>query len=309
MKDITIIGGGPAGMTAAVYTARKKLDLQMVAHDLGGQASWSWSVENYMGFSYIKGIDLMHRFEEHMRQFKFEVDYSIVTHVRKEGDHFIVGREGDEETATRSVIVASGKSPRHLDVPGEDRLIGRGISYCATCDAPIFKGMDVVVVGGGNSALTSAIQLLSYARNIGIISYEDWTGDPVLQDQLTTEQNVNIFKYSEITEIIGEHMVSAVRVRNRRSGEETFIPVRGVFVEIGQVPNSGLVKDLVSLNRRGEIMINCDCTTSVPGLFAAGDVTNIPEKQIIIAAGEGAKAALAAYKYLIGHQWEEKKAA
>ncbi len=286
-------------MTAAVYAARKGLDIDLISHDLGGQAKWSWSVENYMGFSYIKGVDLMHRFEEHMRQFGFPVEYATVTQVVKANSGFAVQLEGGRSVEALAVLVATGKSPRHLDVPGEERLIGRGVSYCATCDAPIFAGMDVAVAGGGNSALSAALQLLKYARNVAIVSVEDWTGDAALREKLVSEPGVKAFKYSEITEIIGEMMVNAVRIRSRKTGEETILPVRGVFVEVGQKPNSSIVKGLVELNEAGEIAIDCGNRTSVPGIFAAGDVSSVPEKQIIIAAGEGAKAALAAYEYIV----------
>lgn len=309
MRDLVIIGGGPAGMTAAVYAARKGLDIELISHDLGGQAKWSWSVENYMGFSYIKGAELMHRFEEHMRQFGFPVEYSTVTQVIKKHPGFAVRLEGGRLVEALAVLVATGKSPRHLDVPGEENLIGRGVSYCATCDAPIFAGMDVVVAGGGNSALSAAIQLLKYARNVAIVSMEDWTGDAVLREKLASEPRVKAFKYSEVTEVIGEMMVNAVRIRSRKTGDETILPVRGVFVEVGQKPNSSIVKGLVDLNEAGEIVIDCSNRTSVPGIFAAGDVSSVPEKQIIIAAGEGAKAALAAYEYIVRQKPSVAKAA
>lgn len=296
-------------MTAAVYAARKRVDLLLISHDLGGQASWSWNVENYMGFSYIKGVDLMHRFEEHMREFGFPVEYTMVTQVEKRNGGFLVHKEKGAPERALSIIVASGKSPRRLEVPGEERLIGRGVSYCATCDAPIFRGMDVAVVGGGNSALSAAIQLTNYAKSISVVSIADWTGDPVLRDTLMSAENVTAYKYCDVVEITGELLVSGIRVRSRRDGRETIVPVKGVFVEIGQRPNSSIVRGLADLNEAGEIIADCSCKTNVPGLFAAGDVTTVPEKQIIVAAGEGAKAALSAYDYIIRYRGSAQQAA
>lgn len=309
MRDLVIIGGGPAGMTAAVYAARQRLNLEMLTEDIGGQATWSWSVENYMGFTFIKGTDLMNRFEEHMREFDFPVTLKKVGRVDRIDSGFEVKTEEGSSVEAKVVLVASGKAPRHLNAPGEERLIGRGVAYCATCDAPLFKDMDVVIVGGGNSALQSAIEILGYARRVHIVSIFDWTGDRVLKDKLASMKNVTAYKYSEVAEIEGEKLVTGVRIRSTETGEETRVEARGVFIEIGQVPNSSMVEHLVDVNKYNEIMIDCACNTNTPGLFAAGDVTNVPHKQIIISAGEGAKAALTAFSYLLKHHGDVRKAA
>lgn len=296
-------------MTAAVYAARKKMDLAMIAQDLGGQATWSWSVENYMGFSYIKGVELMNKFEEHMKQFGFPIEYTKVEKIERAGDRFVARREDGKRDEAVAVIVASGKSPRKLGVQGEERLIGRGVTYCSTCDAPIFTGMDVAVIGGGNSALSSAIQLLNYAKTVAIVSYEDWTCDEVLAEQVAASDKVKAFKHSEVVEVLGDQLVEGIRVRSRFDGSETMVPIRGIFVEIGQVPNSAMVKGLAEITPQGEVVVDCSCRTNVEGLLAAGDVTTVPEKQIIVAAGEGAKAALTAYEYVIRHRASGKQQA
>lgn len=301
MKDLIILGAGPAGLTASIYAARKMLDFMVLTKDIGGQAMWSVKVENYLGYTPLSGLELVQKFEEHVEQFGIEIKYDPAIRVEpvKETRTFKVVTESGSEFEAKSVIVATGKSPRYLNVPGEKEHIGRGVAFCATCDAPLFAGMDVAVVGGGNAALDAAMQLSDIARRVHIVSIEDWTGDPITQKKLEAKDNVYALKYHEVLEVIGDGMVKGLRVKDRKSGEEKILDVSGVFVEIGSVPNSNVVRGVCELNQAGEIVINCYTETSYPGIFAAGDVSSIPDKQIIIAAGEGAKAALRAYEYLL----------
>ncbi len=299
--DLAIIGGGPAGMTAAVYAARKFLNMILITGDLGGQVLWTSDVENYMGYSYVTGPELMERFSEQVKQFGLTLALGETTTrlARNEKAFRIFTKEGSEYTAS-SVIVASGKSYRKLNVPGEKELTGHGVSYCATCDAPLFSGKEVAVIGGGNSAFQAAVDLLPVATKISVVNIADsWQADPILVDRVERSKKFAPYLNHEVVSISGEDRVSGIVVKDRGSGEGKELPIGGVFVEIGLIPNSGFVKDFLLLNDGGEIVVDCACRTNVAGVFAAGDVTNVPEKQIVVAAGEGAKAALGAYHYLI----------
>ncbi len=294
-----IIGAGPAGMTAAVYAARKKANCLILTNNIGGMAAWSAGIENYMGYSLIPGAELMAKFEDQVEEFGIPVEYKSVEKITKENSIFNLSLQGGEVIQAKSVIVASGRSPRRLNVPNETNFIGRGVTYCATCDAPLFAKMDVAVVGGGNSALGAAEQLIKIANKVYIVSIAGWSADPVLQERILKAKNIEVYKGFEVTAIEGHDFVERIRIKSKKTEEESEFPVKGIFVEIGSEPNTNMVKGLVQLDEKQEIMVDCSNHTSVEGLFAAGDVTNVPEKQIIIAAGEGAKAALAAYDYLI----------
>lgn len=286
-------------MTAAVYAARKKLDTVLVSKDVGGQVNWTLGIENYMGYQFIEGPELIRRFEEQVKQFplRMELGNAITSIIRVDGG-FEVRPESGKVFQSRAVIVATGKRPRPLNVPGEDRLVGRGVTYCAVCDGPLFAGMRVAVIGGGNSALEAADDMLKIAEHIYLVSLTQLTGDAVLVDRVKAGRNITMFLEHEVLEVLGDSMVGGLRIRDLKSGEQKELEVSGIFVEIGLIPNSDLVKGLVELNQFGEIRVNCRNETSVPGLFAAGDVTDVPEKQIAVAVGEGAKAALQAHRYL-----------
>ncbi len=299
MYELIIIGAGPAGMTAAVYAARKKLNTLLLSIDLGGQPNWTTGIENYMGYQFIEGPELMQKFEEQVKQFPIEekTGDGAVSISQVDGG-FEVRIEKGETYQGRAVIIATGKRPRTLNVPGEERLKGRGVTYCAICDGPLFEGMKVAVIGGGNSALEAADDMTKIGEHVYLVSLTPLTGDQVLIDKVKGATNITIFTEHETLEILGDNFVSGIRIRDLKSGEERSLEVGGVFVEIGLIPNSELAKGLVNLNRLGEIEVNCACETGIPGLYAAGDVTNAPEKQIVVAAGEGAKAALQAHRYL-----------
>lgn len=285
-------------MTAAVYAARKKLNTLLVSKDVGGQVNWTLGVENYMGYQFIEGQELMARFEEQVKKFPIDIRTGqVVVGVRMGKDGFRVETERDVYDG-RAVIVASGKRPRPLNVPGEEKLRGRGVTYCSVCDGPVFTGRKVAVVGGGNSALEAVNDLVRIAEHVYMVSLTKLTGDAVLIERAQKAANITIFTEHQVIDISGGNAVESMRIRDLKSGQIRTLEVAGIFVEIGLIPNSEPVKGLAELNQTGEIMINCYCETSVPGLFAAGDVTDAPEKQIVVAAGEGAKAALRAHRYL-----------
>ncbi len=286
-------------MTAAVYAARKKLDTVLVSKDVGGQVNWTLGIENYMGYQFIEGPELIRRFEEQVKQFPLQMVLGeAATGVTRSGSGFEVTTDSGKSFNSRAVIVATGKRPRPLNVPGEEKLVGRGVTYCAICDGPLFAGMKVAVIGGGNSALEAVDDMLKIADHIYLVSLTQLTGDAILVDRVKAGSNVTMFLEHEVLEVLGDNMVTGIRIRDLKSGERKELEVSGVFVEIGLMPNSDLVKGLVELNRSGEIKVNCRNETNVPGLFAAGDVTDVPEKQIAVAVGEGAKAALQAHRYL-----------
>jgi len=286
-------------MTAAVYVARKKLNALLLSKDLGGQVNWTLGIENYMGYQFIEGPELIHKFEEQVKKFPLEVKIGQgVSSLSRINGGFEARTNNGELYQAKTAIIATGKRPRPLNVPGEEKLRGRGVTYCATCDGPLFAGMKVAVVGGGNSALEAADDMVKIADHVYLLSLTPLTGDLILIDKVKGANNLTIFLEHEVVEIKGEKFVDGIRIRDLKTKQERELQVSGVFVEIGLIPNSDLAKGIITLNRLGEIEVNCANETSVPGLFAAGDVTNVPEKQIVIAAGEGAKAALAAHRYL-----------
>jgi alkyl hydroperoxide reductase subunit F len=296
MYDLIVIGAGPAGITASVYAARKKMDFLVVTKDIGGQTAISGDVENYTGYQFITGAQLAGKFEEHMRKFDIQLkeNEEVVALVRTSETIRIKTDKGVHESKT--VIIASGKRPRELGVPGEKEFRNRGLTYCATCDAPLFQGKTVAVVGGGNSGLDAALQLIKIARRIYLINIaSSLTGDPIMQEKVIASDKVSVLNNTQIVSIFGDKMVAGVTIQ--RDGKQEKLSLQGVFVEIGLIPNSEFAKD-IDRNRYGEIKVDSYNRTSTPGIFAAGDVTDVPEKQIIVAAGEGAKAALSAFRYL-----------
>ncbi len=299
MYELIIIGAGPAGMTAAVYAARKRINALLLSKDLGGQPLTTVGIENYMGYQYIEGPELMQKFEEQVKQFPLEQRIGQgASSLSRLDAGFEVGTDQGESYRAKAVIIATGKRPRPLNVPGEERLRGRGVTYCAICDGPIFAGEKVAVIGGGNSALEAAGDMVKIAEHVHLVSITPLTGDQILIDNLKDASNLSTFLEHEVVEVEGSSRVEGIAIRDLKTGEGKKLEVGGIFVEIGLIPNSELARDIVKLNEVGEIEVNYACETGVPGLFAAGDVTDVPEKQIVIAAGEGSKAALRAHKYL-----------
>lgn len=298
--ELIIVGAGPAGMAAGVYAARKQIDTLIISENVGGQTLWSSGIENYLGYVFISGTDLVQKFEEHLRTFDVKLEYAEVKRVYQADGGFGVDTQDGRAFSARAVVLASGKSPRLLDVPGEKEFTGRGVTYCSTCDGPLFSGMPVAVAGGGNSGLDAVAQLMKICPQVYLIEIaEALRGDEVLQEKARAAPNVEILTHTAVKEIRGDQFVDGVVVEDLHSRETRRLEVKGMFVEIGLVPNTDFVKDLVALNKYGEIPVDCAAWTGIPGLLAAGDVTDVPQKQIICAAGDGAKAALGAYSYLV----------
>lgn len=300
MYDVLIIGAGPAGMTAAIYAARKKLKTLIVTKEVGGQMVWSSDVENYTGFSMISGGELAVRFRQHLTSIQENLELAEgveVAELHKNVVSFEVIDKTGKSYYARSVIIASGKQPRHLGIPGEDKFFGRGVAVCATCDAPLYKDKDVAVVGGGNSAMDAILALSKVARKIYSINVNDaLVGDEVLKNKITSLPQITFLNKTKTLEIKGEKFVSGV-VAQPMGQEVQELKVSGVFVEIGYIPSISFDM-LTEKNDKGEIKVDNNLQTSVPGIFAAGDINDAWGEQIVIAAGEGAKAALAVNDYL-----------
>ena len=297
MYDIIIAGAGPAGITAAVYAARKKMKTLVITKNIGGYAASSGTVENYIGYQFLSGPELAKKFEEHLKSFDVEIkENSEVLCIRKLDNHFKVETDkGEYECLT--AIVATGRKPRLLGVPGEVAFKNRGVTYCATCDAPLFAGKDVAVIGGGNSAMDATIQLMSIANKIYLININNnLAGDEIMIEKIKKSDKVEILNNTKAKEIVGDKFVNSIKLQVNKSVER-ILDVQGVFIEIGSMPVKGPGCG-VNTNEKDEIIVNERCETDVPGLFAAGDVTDVPEKQIIVAAGQGAIASLSAFKYL-----------
>ena len=296
MYDLIIIGAGPSGITAAVYAARKRMNLLVITKDIGGQAALSGDVENYTGYQFITGPELAAKFEEHMRKFNIALKENEAAIELKKIDDKILVKTSEGSYEAKTAIIVSGKRSRELNVPGEKEFKNKGLTYCATCDGPLFSGKDVAVIGGGNSALDAALQLIRIARQVYIINITaSLGGDAIMREKVNESKLLTVFNNTQVTAILGDKFVSGIRIK--KEGREEQLAVQGIFVEIGLIPNSEFAKD-VEKDPLGEIKVNSRNETNIPGIFAAGDVTDVPEKQIIIAAGEGAKAALSAFRYL-----------
>lgn len=301
--DLIIIGAGPAGMTAGIYAARKKLKTLILTRDIGGQTAWSSDVENYPGFTMLKGSELVEKFEEHLEKFKDQVELRLttqgVTKLEVKGDDFVVTMGDDKSEIGHAIIIAGGKIPRHLNVPGEKEFLNRGVTYCAWCDGPLFEGKDIAIIGGGNSALDAALSVAKLVKNIYIVNNTSGLmADQVMIDKVNELDHVRVMNNSEIKAIAGDKFVRKITIADKDLGMDKDLAVEGVFIEIGSSPATKYLHDLVKLDGHGEIIVDKSNMTSVPGIFAAGDITNVIEKQIVIAAGDGAKAAIAASQYL-----------
>ena len=299
LYDLLIIGGGPAGLNAALYAKRKGLSVAMIAKEVGGQLHNTTDVDNYLGFPLIQGSGLSKKFTEHVEKLEVPIlTNAIVTSLEHDNDIFKVTIDRVDTYRSKTILLATGGSPRKLNVPGEALFTNRGVSYCTICDAPFFKGKHVVVAGGGNSAAEGVLDLIPWANRITLVHRSEFRADKIILDKLKDVKNLSIHLNTQILSVEGDVMMKGIRVLDKTSGLERFIEADGMFVEIGMIPNSQLVKDLVALNATGEVIVSADQSTSLPGLFAAGDITNQPYKQIVTSVAQGAVAALAIDKYL-----------
>ncbi len=303
LYDVIIIGGGPAGLSATIYTARKIMKTLVISKDIGGQVAWTYDVDNYLGFSQVDTADLISKFEEHVEKYSIEkLVGADVTAVELTGEIKKVTTSDRKNYLAKTVVIATGKRPKPLDVPGEKELLGMGVTYCSTCDAPLFADLDVAVAGGGNSALEAVIDLMKVAKNVYMVSLTPLTGDQILQDKVMGSHKVEVFTEYKILRIVGDSAVEGIEIESLKTGEVKRLDVQGIIVEIGLLPNSEIVIDTLETNSIGEIVVDSRCRTGISGVFACGDVTDVPFKQVIVAAGEGAKAALSAYDYIINQR-------
>ncbi len=297
--DVVVVGGGPAGTSAAIYSARKGLKVAVVAERLGGQVKDTLGIENLISTIYTTGDQLAANLKLHMQHYSIDLfEHRHIESIAVEGSEKVLQASGGEQFLTPIVIIATGANWRKLQIPGETEYIGRGVAFCPHCDGPFYKGKHVAVIGGGNSGIEAAIDLAGICSKVTIFEYlDELKADQVLQEKARSLPNVEIFLFSQTLEVVGDgERVTALRVKDRNTSEERHVALDGVFVQIGLSPESSVFRDFVAVNRFGEIEIDSHCRTNQPGVYAAGDVTNVPFKQIVISMGEGAKAALTAFE-------------
>ena len=296
--DVVIVGAGPAGLTAGVYCARKMLNTIIISENIGGQALESWAIENYMGYRMIAGEDLMKKFEEQVRTLNIRLELDKVTVISKDARLFTISTVSGNSLKAKAVILTQGNRPRKLGVANEEQYLGRGLSICSTCDGPLYKGKQVAVVGGGNSALQTAVEMSDIAQSVSLIVRSAIRADPVYMEKLKEKKNITVYTGSHVSALQGEKFLSGITIKDEQGKEQT-ISLDGVFIEIGWLPNTDMVENLVQLNEKKEIIVDINGHTSISGIYAAGDVTSVKSKQIVIASGDGAKAALEAFEYIL----------
>ena len=302
--DLIIIGGSAAATSAAIYAARRGLNFKIISKDLGGEVATSGEIGNWPGDGMTDGIALADKFRKHLEQYKVDIEEGVeVERVQKdESGTLLVKTKNGQNYNAKTVIVATGVHPRPLNVSGEREFRNKGVSYCTTCDGPLFGGKIVAVVGGGNSALESGLMLADIASKVYVINKNPgFKGDDMLIENLKKKQNVEIIYNANTTEIVGDQFVTGLRYNDNSptgEGKPQELKIDGAFIHIGMIPNSEIVSEEVEKNKFGEIKVNANCETNISGLYAAGDVTDVPFKQIVIAAGQGCIATLSAVQYL-----------
>lgn len=297
--DVVVVGAGPAGSSAAIYSARKGLKTALVAQRFGGQVQETMGIENLISVPYTEGRRLAADLEKHVRTYPIDLlENRKVESLQNNGKQKEVRLQGGEVLQTNSLIVATGAKWRELGIPGEKDYLGRGVAFCPHCDGPFYKGKRVAVIGGGNSGVEAGIDLAGVCSHVTLFEFShELKADAVLVRALTSLPNVTVVVNARTIEILGNgQTVTGLRYQDRSTEKNSEVALDGVFVQIGLVPNSAWMKDLVETNRMGEILVDGHCRTNVPGIYAAGDVSSVPFKQIVIAMGEGAKAALTAFE-------------
>ncbi|RHJ92975.1 alkyl hydroperoxide reductase subunit F [Parabacteroides bouchesdurhonensis] len=297
--DVIVLGGGPAGSSAAIYSARKGLKVAVVAERIGGQVKETVGIENLISVPETTGSELADNLRTHMSRYPIDLlEHRKIERVETEGKNKVISTASGESFVAPALIIATGASWRKLNVPGETEYIGRGVAFCPHCDGPFYKGKHVAVVGGGNSGIEAAIDLAGICSKVTVLEFMDGLkADQVLQEKAKSLPNIEIFTSSQTTEVIGNgNNVTGIRIKDRMTEKERIIELDGIFVQIGLAANSSIFRELIETNRQGEIIIDTHCRTNIPGIYAAGDVSTVPFKQIIISMGEGAKAALSAFE-------------
>lgn len=300
--DSLIIGGGPAGASAAIYSARKGIRTGIVAQRFGGQVADTVGIENFISVKETEGPKLVTALEQHVKEYEVDImNLQTATQLEKVGDELRVTLENGAVLKSKTVILSTGARWREMNVPGEQEYRGKGVAYCPHCDGPLYKGKDVAVIGGGNSGVEAAIDLAGIVKHVTLVEFDTkLRADAVLQKKLYSLPNITVITNALSKEVLGANgKVTTLRYEDRASGEMHDIELEGIFVQIGLLPNTDWLKGTIDLSPRGEIVIDAKGETSMPGVFAAGDCTTVPYKQIIIAMGEGAKASLSSFDYLI----------
>lgn len=298
--DVLVVGGGPAGASAAIYAARKGIRTGIVAERFGGQVRDTKGIENFISVKYTEGSNLAANLEEHVKEYDIDVMLPQKVKYMEKKDYIHVNLEKGGTLKSKTVIISTGARWRNVGVPGEAEYKNKGVAYCPHCDGPLFKGKDVAVIGGGNSGIEAAIDLAGVVNHVTVLEFlPELKADSVLQERLYSLPNVTVLKNVQTKEITGEKKVNGITYMERDTGTERHIELEGVFVQIGLVPNTEWIGDFLEQNRFGEIIVDKHNATSIPGIFAAGDCTDSPNKQIIISMGSGANAALGAFDYLI----------
>ncbi len=297
--DLIIIGGGPAGLTAAAYAIRKRIETMLISEDLGGKTNYKFSLPGVDAHFLIDGEELVGKFKSQLEYLEFARRLDKVTKIERTDKGFIVSTRSGMTFNGKSAIIAIGVMPKRLDVPGEKEFLGHGVSYSAVSHAPLFIDMDVAVVGDGTSALRAVDELAQIARKVHVIGVPNKYFDSELGKRLKNSGKVEFFSDYEVEEIRGKAAVEEILIRSKANKTEKAIPVKGVFVELGYIPDKELFSHLVKTTAEGRIMISENNQTNIPGLFAAGDITDVNAQQVVIAIGEGANAALSAYNYLL----------
>jgi len=301
MYELIIIGGGPAGITAGIYSGRQKVKSLLITKTFGGQITQkAVMIENYPGFEKISGRDLIQKFEKHLKRFDIEIKMDEVTEVKKSNGSFLVVTKDKSVFESRAVILASGSDPRRLEIPGEKEFLGRGVSYCPTCDGPLFSNKAVAIIGGGNVAFEAALYLSNIVKKVYILEFgEKVRADATNQELVKKTGKAEIITSAQSKEIRGDRFVKELVYEDREEKKEVVLPVDGIFIEIGLQPATSFIKDLVEFNERDEVIVDFETyQTKTPGLFAAGDCNMGKARQIVTACGEGAKAVMAAFRYL-----------
>lgn len=297
--DVVIVGGGPAGLTAAIYAARNAWKTAVFTEDIGGQLAETPEIENYPGIRTIAGANLAMDMEKQAKDFGAEIIFDKIKSIKKEENIFVMTTEFGATVKAKAVIIAAGKHPKEIGVKGENEFKGKGVSYCVTCDGPFFKGKDVAVVGGGNSALTAAEYLAKICNKVYVIHRRnEFRAENILVNRVKSMENVEIVTPYVPEEIKGENHVNEIVVKHKEAGTIKSLKVDAVFVEIGSIPNTQWLDGFVELNDKGEVKVDRLMRTSQKGVFAAGDITDFRDKQVVVAAGHGATAALSANEYL-----------
>jgi len=297
--DLVIIGGGPAGLTAAAYAIRKRMETMLVSENLGGKTNYKFSLPDVETHPIIDGEELVSKFKSQIEYLDFARQIDKVTKLERTGDEFIVSTKGGNTFNSRAVIIATGVMPKRLNVPGEKEFLGRGVSYSAVSHAPLFIDLEVAVVGDGTTALQAAAELAQIAKGVKVIGAQSKLADSELGKRLKASGKVEFFIEYEVEEIRGKAAVEEILIRHKTNKTEKTLKVKGVFVELGYAPDKDLYSHMVKTTAEGRIMISENNQTNIPGLFAAGDITDVNAQQVVIAIGEGANAALSACNYLL----------